>query len=79
MLGSGSQSCQVMAKTDNAQSIVNILSAIHLKRDIVRSALPFHPDAVARTAQARAAVQSAAPLTRTTVPSTAPKRRPRFS
>ena len=79
MLGSGSQSCQVMAKTDNAQSIVNILSAIHLKRDIVRSALPFHPDAVARTAQARTAVHSAAPPRRTTAPSAAPKRRPRFS
>eukprot|EP00802_Teleaulax_amphioxeia_P019732 Tamp_19977.p1 GENE.Tamp_19977~~Tamp_19977.p1 ORF type:complete len:302 (-),score=72.85 Tamp_19977:322-1197(-) len=34
MLGSGSQSCPVMAKTDNAQSIINILTAIHLKRDI---------------------------------------------
>lgn len=54
ILGSGSQSCQVMAKTDNAQSIVNILSAIHLKRDIVREALPFHPDAMgASTGAAR--------------------------
>lgn len=32
---SGSQSCAVVAKTDNAHSIVNILTAIHLKKDIV--------------------------------------------
>lgn len=43
MLGSGSQSCPVMAKTDNAQSIINILTAIHLKRDIVRHVIPFPP------------------------------------
>ena len=40
MLSGGSQSCPVMAKTDNAQSIINILTAIHLKRDIVRPPLP---------------------------------------
>lgn len=27
--------CAVLAKTDNAASIANILSAIHLKRDMV--------------------------------------------
>lgn len=62
MLGSGSQSCQVMAKTDSAQSIVNILSAIHLKRDIVCSALPFEPDAV--RAHGRGAAAATLPASR---------------
>jgi hypothetical protein len=62
MLGSGSQSCQVMAKTDDAQSIVNILSAIHLKRDILRSALPFQLDAV--HTHGRSAAAAALPASR---------------
>lgn len=53
MLGSGSQSCPVMAKTDNAQSIINILTAIHLKRDIVRHALPARGAAAAARPPAR--------------------------
>jgi hypothetical protein len=32
-----SSSCAVVAKTDNAQSVVNILSAIHLKKDTVNN------------------------------------------
>jgi len=37
--GSQSGPSVVIAKTDNAHSVVNILTAIHLKKDIVN--LPF--------------------------------------
>jgi hypothetical protein len=34
-----SQSGGLLAKTDNARQIANILSSLHLKKDIVRPAL----------------------------------------